>query len=87
MAVVQPNSTIYSVVINHEEQYSIWPADREVPTGWEEEGTTGTRQESLDYIYKVWTDMRPKNMRLHREFEMQSLIASDAAKSLPQIKR
>jgi MbtH protein len=51
------------VVRNAEEQYSIWPADREPPSGWETVGRAGTRQECLDYIGEVWTDMRPKSVR------------------------
>ena len=53
----------YSVVINHEEQYSIWPADREVPRGWKAVGETGTKRQCLDYIEEVWTDMRPLSLR------------------------
>lgn len=53
----------YRVVRNDEEQYSIWPADRELPAGWHAEGTTGTRQECLDHIAAVWTDMRPLSLR------------------------
>ncbi|GAA1584642.1 MbtH family protein [Streptomyces globosus] len=49
----------YLVVHNDEEQYSIWRADRELPAGWHAEGTSGTRQECLDHIGRVWTDMRP----------------------------
>lgn len=57
------DSTIYQVVINHEEQYSIWPADREVPAGWQAAGRSGSKQECLDYIEQVWTDMRPLSLR------------------------
>jgi len=53
----------YEVVLNDEEQYSIWPADEERPAGWRAEGTTGTRQECLDHIDVVWTDMRPLSAR------------------------
>lgn len=53
----------YAVVINHEEQYSIWPAGREVADGWKEVGKTGTKRECLDYIEEVWTDMRPLSLR------------------------
>ncbi len=53
----------YQVVVNHEEQYSIWPADRELPLGWKAAGKTGTKSECLDYIKEVWTDMRPKSLR------------------------
>lgn len=55
--------TIYKVVVNHEEQYSIWPAHRENPLGWRDGGKSGTKQECLDYIKEVWTDMRPLSLR------------------------
>lgn len=54
---------IYNVVMNHEEQYSIWPHGRENALGWHNEGKSGTKQECLDYIDKVWTDMRPLSLR------------------------
>jgi MbtH protein len=53
----------YKVVINHEEQYSIWPADRENPAGWRDAGKTGEKAECLTYIDEVWTDMRPLSLR------------------------
>jgi MbtH protein len=53
----------YSVVINHEEQYSIWLANREVPAGWREVGVSGTKEECLAHIEKVWVDMRPLSLR------------------------
>jgi MbtH protein len=59
----EEDPTIYKVVINHEEQYSIWPADRENALGWSDAGKTGTKQECLDYIKEVWTDMRPLSLR------------------------
>jgi MbtH protein len=54
---------VFNVVVNHEEQYSIWPADRESPAGWREAGTSGTKDECLAYISDVWTDMRPLSLR------------------------
>jgi MbtH protein len=57
----------YRVVINHEEQYSIWPADREPPLGWKDVGKSGTKQECLEYIKEVWTDMRPLSLRKQME--------------------
>jgi MbtH protein len=54
----------YQVVVNDEEQYSIWEEGRELPAGWRPEGTTGSRQECLDHIDRVWTDMRPKSLRV-----------------------
>jgi MbtH protein len=55
----------YTVVLNHEEQYSIWPADQPVPAGWREAGKTGTKDECLAYVDEVWTDMRPLSLRRH----------------------
>jgi len=54
---------IFQVVVNHEEQYSIWPQDREIPLGWKAEGTQGHKQACLDHIEKIWTDMRPLSLR------------------------
>ena len=53
----------YAVVVNHEEQYSIWPAGREMPAGWSEEGFTGAKDACLSHIDEVWTDMRPLSLR------------------------
>ena len=53
----------YTVVINHEEQYSIWPEDRELPKGWKSVGKVGTKKECLEHIEEVWTDMRPLSLR------------------------
>ncbi len=57
------DTTIYKVVVNHEEQYSIWPAERENPLGWKAIGKTGIKEECLAYIKEVWTDMRPLSLR------------------------
>ena len=59
----EDDKTIYKVVINHEEQYSIWPADRENPLGWKDVGKEGAKQECLDYIEEVWTDITPLRVR------------------------
>ena len=56
-------ATIYKVVVNHEEQYSIWPGDREKPLGWSDAGKSGTKAECLAFIMEVWTDMRPLSLR------------------------
>jgi MbtH protein len=53
----------YKVVLNHEEQYSIWPAERDNAPGWRDAGQTGTKAECLAYIERVWTDMRPLSLR------------------------
>ncbi len=57
------DTTIYKVVVNHEEQYSIWPSDRENAPGWKDAGKTGIKSECLAYIKEVWTDMRPLSLR------------------------
>jgi MbtH protein len=57
------DQTIFKVVVNHEEQYSIWPADREIPLGWKDTGKSGPKEVCLDYIEDVWTDMRPLSLR------------------------
>ena len=59
----EENAMIYKVVVNHEEQYSIWPVDRENPLGWSDVGRSGTKAECLAYIEEVWTDMRPLSLR------------------------
>jgi uncharacterized protein YbdZ (MbtH family) len=61
------DDAIYKVVINHEEQYSIWPADRSNPLGWENVGVSGPKAECLAYIKEVWTDMRPLSLRKQME--------------------
>lgn len=57
------DTTTYEVVMNDEEQYSIWPADRELPLGWTAVGTPGLKPQVLAWIEEVWTDMRPKSLR------------------------
>ena len=63
------DTTIYKVVVNHEEQYSIWPADRENPAGWRDGGKSGTKAECLEYVNEVWTDMRPLSLRKEMDKE------------------
>ncbi len=70
---------LYTVVINHEEQYSIWPEEREVPQGWKAVGFTGNKQQCLDYIEEVWTDMRPLSLRKRME-ELERLDAAQQRK-------
>ena len=60
----EEDRTIYKVVVNHEEQYSIWPVQRENPPGWRDAGKSGLKSECLAYIKEVWTDMRPLSLRL-----------------------
>jgi len=61
------DNTIYKVVVNHEDQYSIWPADRENPLGWRDAGKVGAKTECLAYVKEVWTDMRPLSLRKKME--------------------
>lgn len=61
------DSTIYKVVMNDEEQFSIWPADRENALGWRDAGKSGSKQDCLDYIKSVWIDMRPLSLRRSME--------------------
>ena len=56
-------SRVYKIIVNHEEQYSIWPGDREPPRGWRKEGTSGSFRELQRYLTGVWTDMRPLSIR------------------------
>lgn len=68
------DTTLYKVVVNHEEQYSIWRADRENALGWNDVGKTGTKVECLAYIEEVWTDMRPLSLR--KQMDEAALQAS-----------
>lgn len=59
----EENGINYIVVVNNEEQYSIWPEEKEIPAGWKHTGKSGIKTECLDYIAEVWTDMRPLSLR------------------------
>jgi MbtH protein len=59
----EQDTRTYHVVVNDEEQYSIWAADREPPAGWRTVGVTGPKEECLAHIERVWTDMRPRSLR------------------------
>jgi MbtH protein len=61
------NTQIYKVVVNYEEQYSIWLSSRENPLGWNDVGVSGTREECLAWIESNWTDMRPLSVRRFEE--------------------
>jgi MbtH protein len=74
----QEDQTIYKVVVNHEEQYSIWPADRENALGWRDAGKTGLKEERLAYIKEVWTDMRPLSLRKKMEEAARQRQAEEA---------
>jgi len=61
------DTTAYKVVMNLEEQYSIWPDYKEIPRGWKHVGKTGLKADCLAYIKEVWTDMRPLSLRKKME--------------------
>ena len=63
MSILDDEEALYEVVANHEEQFSIWSVDRELPAGWRTLGKRGTKKECLAYIDEVWTDMRPLSLR------------------------
>jgi MbtH protein len=67
----ETESGLYKAVVNDEEQYSIWPSNRSNPAGWRDASKAGTRQEVLNYIETVWTDMRPLSVR--RQLEKPTL--------------
>lgn len=67
------DKTIYKVVLNDEEQYSIWPARRENALGWKDAGKSGTKEECLAYIKEVWTDMRPLSLRKNMQEHGQNM--------------
>jgi len=58
---------VYRVVVNHEEQYSIWPVTKPLPPGWKDAGKSGPKAECLAYIKEIWTDMRPLSLRRRME--------------------
>jgi MbtH protein len=70
------DNTIYKAVVNHEEQYSIWPADRENALGWNDAGKSGPKAECLAYIKEVWTDMRPLSLRKKMEETANAVAAT-----------
>ena len=55
----------FLVVVNHEEQYSIWASHRALPAGWRAAGKSGSKAECLEYIDEHWTDSRPRSLREH----------------------
>jgi MbtH protein len=70
-------NTVFTVVKNHEEQYSIWPTYKPIPDGWVPVGMQGTKQDCLAYIDKEWTDMRPLSLR--KALAAQHHPAADSA--------
>jgi MbtH protein len=70
------DTTTYKVVVNHEEQYSIWPAAKKNPPGWRDRGKAGSKIECLSYIKEVWIDMRPLSLRLEMERREKQISSS-----------
>jgi len=65
-------NAVYRVVVNFEEQYSIWPDYKQIPEGWREAGKVGTKAECLAYINETWVDMRPLSLRKQMEAQAKS---------------
>jgi uncharacterized protein YbdZ (MbtH family) len=59
----QHPQTTFLILINDEEQYSIWPAHRPLPLGWHQVGEPGEKEACLARIKELWTDMRPRSLR------------------------
>jgi MbtH protein len=74
----QDDTTIYKVVLNHEEQYSIWPVDMPNPLGWIDANKSGSKAECLEYVKEVWTDMRPLSLRKRMDEAAQAPIGESA---------
>jgi MbtH protein len=70
----ESSASVFKVLINHEEQYSLWRDDWPSAPGWRDTGKAGTREECLEYVNSVWTDMRPLSLRLR----MEAKAAADA---------
>lgn len=73
----EEDTTTYKVVINHEEQYSLWPADRENAPGWRDAGKEGSKADCLSFIDEVWTDMRPLSLRNQMEAMEKKTATAD----------
>ncbi len=73
----EEDTSTYSVVVNHEEQYSIWLADRPLPAGWRAVGKSGLKKDCLEHIKEVWTDMRPLSLRKAMEAGAESARAAE----------
>lgn len=54
---------LLKVVVNQDQQYSVWPAEQKPPAGWQETGKTGDKDDCLNHIAEVWRDMRPLSIR------------------------
>ena len=68
----EQDTTIYTAVVNDEQQYSIWPVHKEIPLGWTAVGEPGPKDQVLEYVERVWTDMRPLSLRKAMEEDAQT---------------
>ena len=75
----EEDTRTYTVVVNDEEQYSLWFADRELPNGWRAVGKTGPKKDCLAYVEEVWTDMRPLSLRKWMDAQAAKEAAEEAA--------
>jgi MbtH protein len=60
---VTPGMEVFKVVVNHEEQYALWPINKDIPEKWRDTGIAGSKEDCLVYVRRVWTDMRPASVR------------------------
>ena len=74
-------NTTFNVVINHEEQYSIWPDYKDAPAGWRLAGKQGKKEECLAWIDQVWTDMRPLSLRQAMDADVAGAAGATTAQS------
>jgi MbtH protein len=77
------NEPHFKVLINDEEQYSLWEENWPNPCGWRETGKSGSRQQCVDYVDEVWTDMRPLSLRKH--MEAQKAKVSTSSENIPTL--
>ena len=77
------DTRIYTVVKNHEDQYSIWPAHKPLPVGWTAVGKEGLKDECLAYVEHVWTDMRPASLRRFMDGASEAAGAATSATPAP----
>jgi MbtH protein len=64
----------YTVLVNHEEQYSLWPKVKAIPAGWRPAGMEGSAEQCARYVDEVWQDMRPLSLRKAMEGDSSSAI-------------
>lgn len=70
----------YKVVVNSDDMYSIWPADRGMVRGWRETGRKGSKKDCLKYIEEVWTDLRPPELRRKMEAAAKRIMSDSSGR-------